>query len=53
MAYMLSEGLALMTETSLGWASRGQGLSLTLPVVGYVATSKLFSMGCGHLQSFF
>ena len=43
-----------MIETSLHWASRGQGLSLTLPVAGYVtAASQLLSMGCGALQSFF
>ena len=43
-----------MIETSLRWASRGQGLSLTLPVAGSVtAASQLLSTGCGHLQSFF
>lgn len=40
MAYMLSEGLALMSDTSLGWASRGQGLSPTPPIVGYVTVTS-------------
>lgn len=53
-AYILSEGLAFMTETSLGWASGGQVLSLTLLMIGYVtAVSQLLSVGCGHLQCFF
>jgi len=40
-----------MIETSLHWASRGQGLSLTLPVAGYVtAESQLLSMGCGPFK---
>lgn len=31
-----------MIETSLHWASRGQGLSLTLPVAGYVTAASSF-----------
>lgn len=54
MVYLLSEGLVLVTETSLDWASAGQGLSLTLLPVGYVAvTSQLLSVACVHLQSLF